>query len=176
MACDAFVRIKQSSGRALDVRSPRALVRRRPCLINLRFEVSRLFDQDSRKIVVVGQFGEFEKRCCLTREIVPADHRISPLIYLCTKCRSPGFVPAKCTKVNLAASVQRSRRRPLHAEPWRVTPLRRCLHKSIGRHSLRPARHRLTYPFPRLPLDRWSNGLRDSAAGVNGRSGSIASL
>ena len=31
------------------------------------------------------------------------------------------------------------------------------------------------YPFPRLPLDRWSNGgLRDSAAGVNGRSGSIA--
>lgn len=59
---------------ARDVRRPRTQVRRRSGFIDLGFKRSRLFDQESRKLGVVGRLSELEKRLRLTREITPTGH------------------------------------------------------------------------------------------------------
>jgi hypothetical protein len=72
------VKRPRDSGGRFDIGCPRAFVRWRLRLVNLRFEIGSLFDQDRGKSGVLGRVGEFEKRCRLTHEIPATDHDATP--------------------------------------------------------------------------------------------------
>ena len=63
----------------LDIRGPRTNVLRRICVVDLRFEIGGLLDQNRRKLRVLRQACELEKCHRLTRPIPSSDHHAVPL-------------------------------------------------------------------------------------------------
>src|SRR5258707_7983085 len=86
-----------------NVRRSRASVRQ---VVHLGLEFGGLLDQARRGIRIRDCLGEFEKRCCLTRQMMPADHFVvsglqAPSPAPQTLHCSAEFVPARRYKVNI---------------------------------------------------------------------------